>query len=404
VLAHSPRLKSLDREVDAAEARNDQARAQALPLLSADARATQYAGLQDTELGPGVVIPAIESRYGAGVMLSQPAYTGGRLKGQKQAAGFQAGAARQDRRSAEADLVLETLAAYWLWSKAFYSVGSLTSAVARMEAHAVDMANLHQAGLATDNDALATDVLLDQTRLRLAEAERRVDVARARLAYLSGQPLPASGAPVKAAVPLDGVMPPETILLETAQTNRAERMARALETQAAEAQVRTARADYYPQVALVARYEQMRPNLLELPPQERWQDDASVGVAVSWNLFDWGLRRAKVAEASARSAQARLREEQLAEGITLEVRESWINFRDTRERVVVAERVVQSARRNLTAATDLWQNGLARHSDVLDAHAQLTSAEYEVIAAQADLAVARSALDHAVGRLQPEVP
>jgi outer membrane protein TolC len=69
----------------------------------------------------------------------------------------------------------------------------------------------------------------------------------------------------------------------------------------------------------------------------------------------------------------------------------------------VAQRVETSARRNLAAATDLWRNGLARHADVLDAHAQLTDAQYALMAARADLELALAALDHATGVRQPGV-
>lgn len=402
-VVHSQRLKMSDREVDAATARRDQARAQALPLLSADAKASRYTGLHDSQFGPALNIPAIENRYGAGVTISQPAYTGGRIKSQKESAAFQTSAARHERRGAEADVVLQASTAYWNWSKAYYSVESLNAAVARVESHAKDMRNLHEAGLATDNDSLATDVMLDQTRLRLEEARRRVEIANARITFLTGHSLPADSIPEQAA-PADPGLTTEAMLIEMAQTNRAERAALEMEARAAESQIKAARAEYSPQLSLVARYEDSRPNLMNIPPQDKWQDDAFVGVSVSWNLFDWGLRRAKVAEASSRSAQARLRVEQVEDQIALEVREARIDLQDARQRVTVAERFAESARRNHQSATDLWHNGLARHSDVLDAHDQLTTAEYEIIAARADVALAKAALDHAVGALSTSPP
>ncbi len=403
-VAHSQRLKMSDRDVEAAIARKDQARAQGLPLLSADAKASRYTGLHDSAFGPALTIPAIENRYGAGVSISQPAYTGGRIKSQKESAAFQTSAARHDRRGAEADVVLQAATAYWNWSKAYYSVESLNAAVARVESHATDMRNLHEAGLATDNDSLATDVMLDQTRLRREEARRRVQIASARITFLTGQSLPLDCAPEQAAAP-SGLGPaPEAMLLGLAQTNRAERAATEMQARAAESQIRVARAEYSPQLSLVARYEDSRPNLMNIPPQDKWQDDAFVGVSVSWNLFDWGLRRAKVAEASSRSAQARLRVDQVEDQIALEVREARIDLQDARQRATVAERYAESARRNYQSATDLWHNGLARHSDVLDAHDQVTTAEYEIIAARADVALATAALDHAVGALSAVPP
>ena len=289
-VAHSHRLKALDQEIEAAGARNTQAKAQGLPLLTADAQATHYTGLEDSALGPLLVIPFIEDRYGAGVTVVQSLYTGGRITSQRQIADHQQSAARHERQGAEADLVLEALTAYWNWSKAFYSVEAIKAAVARMESHARDMRNLQKAGLATDNDALATEVAMDQTRLRLQEARRRVEVAVARISFLTGHSMAAACLPEKAVVPPNLDVPAEATLMDAAHENRAERAARVMEAKAAHAQVQATRAAYAPQVSLIARYEQARPNIMNIPPEDKWQDDAFIGVTLSWSLFDWGLQ------------------------------------------------------------------------------------------------------------------
>jgi outer membrane protein TolC len=349
-------------------------------------------------LGP-VNIPAIENRYGVGLNIIQSAYTGGRIKGLKDSAGLQKQLARHEQRSATADLVLQALAAYWNWSKAYYALDSLRAAVVRMEAHAQNMRNLHQAGLATENDALATEVLLDRTRLRREDANRRVEAAAARLAYLTGQRLPENSQPQQALARINASVSPEADLLHTARFNRAERDASETQAKLAEIHINVSKAELYPQVSLVARYEQGNPNMNIFPPRDRWKDDAFAGINVSWNIFDWGLTKAKVGEATARAEQARLKTAQIDDQIALEVREARISLQDALARLTVAERVETSAQRNLKAATDLWQNGLARHSDVLDAHAQLTDTQFEIIAARTDVVLAEAALGHAIGRL-----
>ncbi|MEI7732216.1 MAG: TolC family protein [Verrucomicrobiota bacterium] len=398
-LAHSHQLRSLQYETRAIEARGDQARAQGLPQLSTDARFARYEGLEDGQFGPRMTIPAVESRYGAGLTVSQPAYTGGRLKSLRELATHQKKATEQERHSAEADLALDALNTYWTWSKAYFMMESLQAAVERMAAHAKDMQNLHDAGLATDNESLSTEVQLDRTRLRLEESRRRVQLATARLAYLTGHPLLEKQQPQPAQASGDATLPGETELLETARRQRHEPEAHTWEIRAAETQIDVQRAENRPQVSMIARYEMSRPNQMNIPPQDKWQDDAYVGISVTWNLFDWGLTKAKVAEAAARAEQARLRAQQTEDAITYEVRQARIQLQDAWQRLVVAERAEKSARRNLEVASDLWRSGLSRHSDVLDAHAQLTDTQYEIIAARADVELARAAVDHAAGRL-----
>ena len=110
------------------------------------------------------------------------------------------------------------------------------------------------------------------------------------------------------------------------------------------------------------------------------------------------MTRAKVNEAKARANQASHQLSQLNEQVMFEVRRALINLENALTRVIVARRAEESARLDLKSATDLWKNGLARHSDVLDSQARLTDAGFDLVAAAADTALARAELDHAYGK------
>jgi outer membrane protein TolC len=398
-LAHSPALQMAAGEERATAARMDQARAIGQFNISADARAAHYWGLSDQQLGPQITIPGIPDRYGAGIQATQPLYTGGRVTRERSAAAFAHDAAGHAQRGAEADVTLAALSAYWGWSKAVSAVTTFHAAVKRVERHNTDMQNNQKAGLVTESDALATTVQMENTHLQLTEAERRVETARAQLAYLMGHELPAAAQPLPAVVTNAVILPVEGALLDLARTNRAELAARRQEVRAAEEKMEAVRAERRPQLALAARYEQVRPNMLIIPPSDEWNDDGFVGITASWNLFDAGLTRAKVAEAAARREQARQRQQQAADRVVLEVRAARVDLANANERLTVSLRAAESARRSLKVADDLWKNGLTRHVELLDAHAQLTSAEFQVVAARADVELARAVLDHATGNL-----
>ena len=398
-LAHSLSVKAAEQERFATDARRVQADAKGLPSLDVDMRAGRFNGLEDSSLGPTLTLPAIEGRYAAGIVLTQPLFTGGQITHQKQSATFQQQAAAARVQSTTADVALQTLQTYWAWSKSFHVLASLQSALARIDAHAVDMRNLEQSGLATVNDRLATEVLRDQTSLKLQEASRATALARARIAFLTGFELPDAAVPDNPAVAESVAVPEEHALLVDAVTNRAECVVRRKEFESADEGVGATRAGYVPKLYLTAHYEQMRPNSYFFPPEDRWNDDAFAGVVMTWNIFDSGLTRAAVKEAEAKRQTASLMLAQTEELITLQVKESRINLQNALDRCGVAVHAENSAAQNLKTVTDQWQNGLSRHSEVLDAHARLTQAQYDVIAARADAALARSALDHAVGRL-----
>jgi outer membrane protein TolC len=398
-LAHSPRLKALDLETVAAKARMRQAGARRYPRVDVDAAARKYDGLEDSSIAPGSLIPGIEDRYYAGIALTQPVFTGGRVSGQKRSAELQSQAALERREASRADLMLQAMDAYWSWSRAHHVLASLRASVDRMSSHTRDMQNQRAAGLVTDNDALAAEVLLDQTRLQMEQARRRESLARATIEFLTGGKLPPDAVP-RQAPDLETVpMGEEEASVGNARLNRAEIKAGQLDRQSAEANVDVSRSDFYPQVSLLARYEQAHPNPLDFPPREEWNDDVFVGAALSWNLVDWGLTRGKAEESRARAQEAECRLLAAQEEVDLQVRQARIDVLSALDRLRVAKQAEQSARRNLAVANDLQQSGMIRNSEVLDAHENLTRAEFDVIAARTDVVMARAELEYAQGAL-----
>lgn len=395
-LAHHPAMEAADRRVAAADARHDGADAERRPRLEFGVRAGHFEGLEDSTLGPGVMIPAIDDRYGAGASLRQPLYTGGRVDSQRRGSNFDRQAARADALALGADLALQSRLAYWTWSKAWHEAAALDDAVRRVQAHAANLRSQRAAGLATDHEQLAAEVLADQTALLREDARRGEQRARARIAWLTGTPLPPEARPDTAG-PDDAPVPAEDELLKRAVAHRPECAAAALRVQAAETAVQTARATFRPQIDAEARYEYLRPNTLEIPPRDEWMDDAYAGLSASWNLFDAGRTRARVDEARAAAGAAKAALDLAEEQARFDAREARIALAGAIERSTVAARAEQSARLELEAVQSQWRNGLARSSEVLDAHSRLTQAEAQRIAARADVRIARASVARAAG-------
>jgi outer membrane protein TolC len=177
--------------------------------------------------------------------------------------------------------------------------------------------------------------------------------------------------------------------LQNAISNRAELASLRLNTRAAMALTEATRADRRPQLALIARYEQGNPNTRNFPPEDQWQDDALIGAAVSWNLFDGGLTRARIAEARLQATKQQLQLEAQEEAL--------LNFHHACSSLKTATHAESSAKRNLEVANTLWKNGSARHSDALDAEAKRTLTTAQRIAAESDVRIRRAALKHAMG-------
>lgn len=403
-LARHPALEAAGLRVAAADARHAAAGAERGPRIEFTGRAGHYEGLEDSVLGQGFIIPAVEDQYALGATLRQPVYTGGRVGSQRRGAAFDRLAARADARATGADLAYQAKAAYWRWSKAFHAREAAGDAVRRVDAQARDLRNLRAAGLATDHEQLAAEVLADQTALRHEDARRAEETARARIAYLTGRPLPDSAQPAEAGPPSADPVAAEDELTARAVARRPECTAAMLRIRSADAAVKIARAADLPQISLEARYEYLRPNMMIIPPRDEWIDDAYAGVLASWSLFDSGRTRERIAEAAAQAGAARAALALAEEEARLEVREARIALAGAIERSRVAARAEESAGRDLQAVTSQWHNGLVRSSEMLDAHARLTEAAAQRIAAQADVGIARAALERATGDGLPVAP
>jgi outer membrane protein TolC len=396
-LTHSPTLKSQDESIRAASARRLQADAGLMPQLDARAQALHFEGLENQALGP-VSIPVIDDQFSASLGITQPLYTGGRVTQQKESMRLGEKATHHARAFSSSDLTLQTLTAYWQWSKALARIEAFQAAVCRMQSLATDTRNLEKAGLATDNDRLAVDVALDQTRLELDEAEQSADLSRIDLTTLTGRNFSTNEVPRKPVLqPFDNQAPPLPESLAKAYEQRADLASLRLNTRGSEALVEAARADHRPQVALIARVEEGRPNQRDFPPDNQWREDALIGATVSWNLFDGGLTRAKTAEAKARATREALQCQALEEAVAAQVQKAHLSLQHTLNRLQTSRHAEAGATRNLEVATDLWKNGAARHSDVMEAQSKLTTATARRIATEADVLIGQAILKHATG-------
>jgi len=398
-LSHSPTLKSHDESILAATARRQQADAGLMPQLDARAQALHFEGLENQALGP-VSIPVIDNQFSASLGITQPLYTGGRVTSLKQSAKLGEEASRQTRAASSSDLALRALTAYWQWSKSLARIEALQSAVDRMQALATDTRNFEKAGMATDNDRLSVEVTLDQTRLELDDAERQASLSLVELATLTGREFSTNAAPLKPVLqPADRAVPPLSKCLAQHGKQRAELISMRLTSQGSEALVEATRADRRPQLSLIARVEEGRPNQRDFPPDDQWREDALIGATVSWNLFDGGLTRARTAEARAKATRDTLQYQALDEAIVAQVRMAHLSLQHALNRLQTTQHAEAGARRNLEVATDLWKNGTARHSDVLEAQSRLTLTTTQRISAEADVLIGQATLKHATGDL-----
>jgi outer membrane protein len=170
---------------------------------------------------------------------------------------------------------------------------------------------------------------------------------------------------------------------------RPEYRASKLTAAAAEARERKAFRDFLPDVTGQGAYGGTQKDL-----NETW----SVGVSLSWSLFDGGGRIARYQEAKAVLEGARANVKSTELSILQNVEQAEIFVEETAERIQAAQALVASAQENFRLAQGRFDAGVGTILELTDAQLALTQAQNTESQALADYRISLARLDRAVGR------
>jgi outer membrane protein TolC len=146
-----------------------------------------------------------------------------------------------------------------------------------------------------------------------------------------------------------------------------------LKVKQAEVDRRIKKSEYIPEVSAGFTYMSFRNFNNEAIPK----NSASVGVAMKWEVFDWGRKKNQLAEKDRTIEQAKngLRE---AEGLVLiDVGDKFRKLQQTRQGLVVAQLKQETAREHMRVSVSKYKLQAALLSDALQTQATLADADYE---------------------------
>jgi outer membrane protein TolC len=184
--------------------------------------------------------------------------------------------------------------------------------------------------------------------------------------------------------------------LDEAMSQRPELAAIGRRREAAEQDLRRARAQRSLTVDLFANYgyEQDRYDA-DADPLDGWQ----AGVTARIPIWEGGRIKGDVAQAKSRLEQAGLREQSARLTAELEVRNAWNKAHEAEEILAAAALVIKQAEEALRLAENRYSVGAITQLDVLSSQLEFTQAKLNRITAVHDLYVAMVELEQAIGRV-----
>jgi len=413
-LEASPGLHASRMRLESSAARSKEIEAARLPSVKFGGGYTRLSEVPPFEVtlpispNPIVVSQNYFNNYNLRLNVQQPLFTGFRLQAGAESARMVEKSAGMDLEKDRAEFVFAVKNAYWGLARAKEFEKITEENVRQVAEHLKDVRAFFDQGLLTRNEVLRAELELSNSELVRLDARNAAEIALTSLNSLIGLPL---GAELELTTPADSQasrLPAEDAaeggkgeggaLIETALASRPELKSADFRIKASELGVRAAKAGFYPQVFLSGNYYYLRPNPRFMPALDSFKGTWDLGIAVSFDVWNWGQTKSQAEQAKAQLAQARDARKLLEDQAVLEVTQSRLTLVQTRRKTKLAAQAVGQAEENLRVTRERFKQGLALNTDVLDADVALLRAKMSRAQAEIDVVLALARLEKALGR------
>ncbi|HTP12333.1 MAG TPA: TolC family protein [Bacteroidota bacterium] len=339
----------------------------------------------------------ILNNYTARATLQQPLFTGWKLQSAADNAEYAANAAHNDYDKDKQQLVYDIKSAYWNVYRAKEMKRLTDENVAQMVQHLDDVQNMFKQGMATTNEVLKTKVQLANARVLQSDAENSVTVATISFNSTVGLPLNTALTTTTPLTPTTKEFPEVDRLLADAFKQRADVQGMEWRVRAAETGVTAARGGWLPQIFLTGNYYYARPNPRIFPAQDEFKDSWDIGVNLQFDIWNNLSTVHQTSEATAQYEQAKDSFALLKDGVTLDVTQSYLAFRQAKKKIELAQLSVDQATENLRVTREKFKAELTTNSELLDAEVTLLQAKVQLVQSLVEHELAEARLEKAVG-------
>jgi TolC family type I secretion outer membrane protein len=244
-------------------------------------------------------------------------------------------------------------------------------------------------GLVAKADVLRAEVELAYAQQNLIAAQNQRDLAQNALLNVLNLD---AGTEITLADGLQYQADTRTLaeLIDLSKQNRPEVAEAKLNVAKADKSVDIANSDKLPSVGLSASTgwkDSLLPN----------DNDWSVGLSASWNIFDGGVTKAKINQAESSRNQSELKVEQTLDTVEQDVRQSYLSMKEAEKRLQTTQTAVDKAAEDVYIAQEKYKVGAGTNLDAIDAQLSLTQAKTNHVKALYDYNVNKAKLDKAVG-------
>lgn len=363
--------------------------------LSHDSGRGGYAdyAMRSVNGGTEILTKGIGNSHSNSITASLPIFTGGELQGQI----GQAKANYRSMLSAEEQAYNEmketATTGYFNMLNATNMKALRQESVDRLQAHLDNVIAQYNVGIVARADVLRSEVELANAQQNYITASNQYDVAEATLNNIIGTPL-GTTLLLKDRLQYEPYENDMAYCLAYSEQHRPELKQAEYAIDSAEAALVVARSGHMPKVYANAS-NNWGGNGSDWPgdDDENW----SVGVTASMNVFDSGVTWSKIHAAQENLAKAKETQRQIKDAVELEVRTDYLNMREAEKRISTTQVAVASAEEDYHIAVVRYQAGVGTNIDVMDAQEALTQAKTNYYQALYNYNTSKAALNTSMG-------
>ena len=306
----------------------------------------------------------------------------------------------------EQDLLVSVDEAYWrivaLQSKKKLAESFLET-VKKLDS---DVEKIIEEGMATKADGLSVKVKVNEAEVAIIQVNNGLSLSRMALSQVCGLPLDSKFTLEDEARDLTqndvaawSRTNAETAnAVETALAHRSEIQALDIAAQVKREQVKVARSEYMPNLALTAGYLLSNPSIFN-GFEKKFGGMWSAGIMLKVPILTWGDRIYKVRQAKVEAEMAETQTDEVREKIALQVNQNQQKLQEALQRLAAAKRSQEQADENLRVASLGMREGVIPVSNVLQAQTAWLSAHSTLMEASIDTRLADLYLMRALGTL-----
>jgi len=332
-----------------------------------------------------------KNQYQASLNFSQTVYSGGRIQAQTAAADAQVRSAEIDVSAQRAQTSLDVTSAYYDAVLADQLSSIADSALSQTEVVLQQTRVARQVGNASEYDLLRAQVTRDNQLPQRIQARANQQNAYLRLKQLLNLPLDDSlrlttrieeNGPALPGIASEAK--PDTAARDRAPVRQLDEAIRAQEQQ-----IKIAKSQRIPSLAIVSNYQRLYFPINTFPTLNAGVNNWTVGLSTSFPILDGGRIKGDVAVAEAGLAQARAQREQARQFAALDSRVALTALQEAEASWEASRGTAEQAQRTYAIDEVRFREGISTQTDLSQSRLLLEQARANRAMAARNLAVAR---------------